>query len=198
MISFTVYGEPRPQGSKQAQVIYNGQGKPVTKNGRIVAVVRDDNKDLRNWRNQVADRAMEAYRSATSTSPDNAECPEPCSGPFSLFIKFIRPRPKYHYGTGRNEGKLKASAPKYPTKKPDTVKLARAVEDAMTSVIWIDDSQVVEHTLQKRFGSRFETHIVITSLKTVRDHNDDGWTADDAEWDDDQPTHWHALPGEVE
>lgn len=163
-VSFSVYGKPRPQGSKQAQVIYNGAGKPVLKNGRILAVVRDDNKDLRNWRNQVADKAMEAYRSATHTSPDNSKDPGLLSGPVALCVEFVRPRPKGQYGTGRNAGILKMSAPEHPTAKPDTVKLARAVEDAITGVVWIDDSQVVKHVLTKRFGDRYETHVTITVL----------------------------------
>jgi Holliday junction resolvase RusA-like endonuclease len=162
--NFIVFGKPVPQGSKQAQAIYGKGGKPVIKNGRVITVVRNDNDDLQNWRNQVADKALDVYRNATHTSPDNIKDPELIAGPISLTIVFVRPRLKGHFGTGRNAGKLKASAPEHPISKPDTVKLARAVEDAMTGVIWVDDSQVVRHALTKRWGERFETHVTITEL----------------------------------
>ena len=165
-IEFTVYGQPVPQGSKRAQVIYS-KGKPVEKNGRVITVVRNDNEDLTNWRNQVADKAMKAWRSATHMSPDSKE-PELIQGPLALTIEFVRPRLKGHFGTGRNKGKLKASAPQYPITKPDTIKLARAVEDAITGVVWVDDSQVVKHVLTKRWGERYETHVEITELVTHR------------------------------
>ncbi len=165
MIEFTVYGKPVPQGSKRAQVIYN-KGKPVVKNGRVITVVLNDNEDLTNWRNQVADKAMKAWRSLTHTSPDNNTDPELIQGPVALIIEFVRPRLKGHFGTGRNEGKLKASAPAHPITQPDTVKLARAVEDALTGVVWVDDSQVVKHVLTKRWGERYETHVAICELVT--------------------------------
>ena len=38
---------------------------------------------------------------------------------------------------------LTPSAPKYKTSKPDVGKTARAVEDALTGIAWVDDSQVV-------------------------------------------------------
>ncbi len=163
--TIVVYGKPVPQGSKQSQVIYNrSTGKPVMKNGRVLAVVRNDNDDLQNWRNQIAEKMLEAWRDATHTSPDNKKDPELIQGPMTLRVEFWRPRPKGHYGTGRNASKLKASAPEHPTARPDTLKLARAVEDALTGVIWADDSQVVIHDLLKMWGERFETHVVIREL----------------------------------
>ena len=56
-------------------------------------------------------------------------------------------RPKSHFGTGRNAGKLKPSAPKYPAVKPDVDKLSRAVHDALTIANVIDDDSriVIDH-----------------------------------------------------
>ncbi len=158
----TVYGKPVPQGSKQAQVIYDMVGKPVMKDGRVITVVRNVNSDLRNWRNQVAAAVLDEYQQHTSDT--DSDEPPLMQGPVGLRIVFLRPRPKGHYGTGRNAGKLKASAPEWPTARPDTLKLARAVEDALTGVIWQDDSQVVAHDLAKRWGERFSTIITISEL----------------------------------
>jgi crossover junction endodeoxyribonuclease RusA len=154
MILFTVIGQPKPQGSKIPQVIYGRDGKPVVKDGRVLTRVRDDNPNTKDWRYLVARTAQEEYDGELLT------------GPIRLSITFERPRPKSHYGTGRNAGKLKQKAPTYPTTKPDTVKLTRAVEDALTGVIWKDDSQVVVHELEKVYGERYACHIGISTLTT--------------------------------
>ena len=161
LATITVYGKPVPQGSKQSQVIYQG-GKPVIKNGRVLTVVRNANDDLQNWRNQVAEAVLGEY---VQQPPDaGGVVPPLMQGPVGLRIVFLKPRPKGHYGTGRNAGKLKESAPEWPTTRPDTLKLARAVEDALTGVIWQDDSQVVAHDMAKRWGERFSTIITINEL----------------------------------
>jgi Holliday junction resolvase RusA-like endonuclease len=100
----------------------------------------NDNPRLSDWRRQVASAAREAYGGALLT---DALC---------LTLSFEQPRPRFHYGSGKNASKLKQSAALYPTGRPDTVKLARAVEDALTGVLWRDDSQIVEHHLKKRYG----------------------------------------------
>jgi Holliday junction resolvase RusA-like endonuclease len=54
------------------------------------------------------------------------------------------PRPKSHYGTGRNAGKLKATAPTHNDGKPDRDNLDKAILDAMTGIGFMrDDKQVV-------------------------------------------------------
>src|SRR5437867_2655341 len=66
----------------------------------------------------------------------------------SLDVTFYRPRPKNHYGS---KG-LRPSAPDYPTTKPDRGKTLRAVEDALTGVVWRDDAQVCDGPVRKRYG----------------------------------------------
>ena len=58
-------------------------------------------------------------------------------------MEFFFPRPKSHYRTGKHAADLKADAPLYHTNKPDVDKLERCVLDALTGVLWKDDSQVV-------------------------------------------------------
>ena len=69
--------------------------------------------------------------------------------PISLKLTFFQKRPSGHYRTGRYAGLLKDSAPKYPTSKPDLTKLIRAAEDALTGIIWKDDSQIVKQDTKK-------------------------------------------------
>ena len=77
---------------------------------------------------------------------------------------FYRPRPKSHFGTGRNAAILKPSAPTYPIGRPDALKLARAVEDAMTGVVYSDDALIVREVLTKFWGEPARVEIAIEAL----------------------------------
>lgn len=87
-------------------------------------------------------------------------------GPVLLALVFVMPRPAGHFGTGKNAGTLKASAPSFHTIKPDGDNLVKAVMDALTEArVWRDDSQVFEQTAHKRYaapGERAGCHISIT------------------------------------
>ena len=67
---------------------------------------------------------------------------DPLQCAVSMLIHFYLPRPKGHFGTGKNAGKLKESAPKFHTTKPDVDNLGKAVLDALKGHAWRDDSQV--------------------------------------------------------
>ena len=73
----------------------------------------------------------------------------------SLQCEFVFSRPLSHYGTGRNAGKLKASAPIHHVKTPDLDKIVRsvsdAVGDALASVLLRNDSQIVSIHATKRY-----------------------------------------------
>ena len=124
----TVYGSAQPAGSKRA----------FTVNGR--AQITDANPRSREWKDRVAQAAGEQYGG------------ELIEGPLSVDMIFYSPRPKGHYGTGRNAARLKDSAPEYPIGRPDVLKLARAVEDALTGVVYRDDALIVDEVLHKRYG----------------------------------------------
>lgn len=126
-VAFTVYGRPQPAGSKRAF-----QHRHT---GRIV--VTDDAKHSRSWKTDVAQAAGVAMQSR-----------ELLERPLMLELTFYLPRPKGHYGARG----LRPSAPRFPTVKPDVLKLARAVEDALTGIVYRDDSQIVVELLQKVYG----------------------------------------------
>ena len=154
-IVFTVYGKAAPAGSKKSLVPTDKHGNPYRskKTNRIVANTVDANPRSKGWKNQVANEAARHMTGPLIT------------GPVKLELTFFMQRPLGHYGTGRNDGKLKASAPKYHTSKPDVLKLARGVEDALTAVIWKDDSYIVLESLSKEYGERPGVWIRITELK---------------------------------
>lgn len=86
-----------------------------------------------------------------------AECrPDaPLEAPIKVCFEFYLPRPKKHYGTGRNSEKLLPSAPKWPTtqRQGDWDNLAKLVQDRMTKAgFWVDDSHVTSAMVNKQYA----------------------------------------------
>lgn len=148
MITFTVHGIPQPAGSKKG--FYNKRA------GRVI--ITDDAKKSRPWKAQVADAAAHAINGAALLD-----------GPLELVVRFYVPRPKGHYGTGRNAGAVRSSAPAYPAVKPDVTKLLRAVEDACNGVIWRDDAQVVIQKAFKEYGEPARCVIGVAPIQQTID-----------------------------
>ncbi len=145
-ISFFVPGTPATAGSKRAVPIRKGDGTVVG----LRAI--HDNPHTKPWMAAVASAAREAYQG------------ELLRGPLRLELTFFRPRPKGHFGSGKNGGRIKESAPTYPTTKPDVLKLGRAIEDALKGVIYADDSQNVEVIVRKVWGESAGCRVEISEL----------------------------------
>lgn len=128
----TVYGRPQPAGSKRAFV--------NRRTGR--AHVVDAAKGSAPWKQEVAGTALEACGGV----------PPLLDGPLILDVKFYLARPRGHYRTGRNAHLLRDAAPGHPATRPDTTKLLRAVEDALTGIVWTDDSLIVYQIASKHYG----------------------------------------------
>lgn len=141
---FVVYGKPRQRGSKSAAT------NPAT--GKIH--LRDASKHSKQWMKTVAQTAGCHFRGRTLLR-----------GPVRVYARFYFGRPKSHFGTGRNADVLKASAPAWHIQTPDISKLARAIEDAMTGVVYADDKQICEETLTKQWTCQQErVEIAVTAL----------------------------------
>lgn len=154
----TVTGHPRPGGSKQPFVPRRKNGDFVTRaNGSpMVNVVDASGKSGKAWRKAVAAAARELAPA------------EPWTGPLAALAIFRMPRPKNHCGTGRNAGTLKAWAPARHLKTPDATKLWRSAEDALTGIVWVDDAQIVQQTVQKVYAEPGEPggmELVVTRLR---------------------------------
>lgn len=128
--SVLVRGLPAPQGSKRGI---------VNRYTQRVAMV-ESSKRVKPWRADI--------REAVSTEMGGRP---PHQGALSMSITFVFPRPKGHYGTGRNASILKESAPKHHIGKPDLDKLCRAALDAMSGIVYADDAQIVQLHLSKRY-----------------------------------------------
>lgn len=136
-IHFTVLGKARPAGSKRA-FVNRKTGQPI--------VTDDSGKEGKAWRADVKNSAHLAHQGPLLT------------GELTVVMTFYRPRPKAHL---RANGEVKDSAPKAPVTRPDVLKLARAVEDALTGVVYRDDSQITDELLQKRFGEPERVEVTV-------------------------------------
>lgn len=134
IVEFEVVGKPEPGGSKRA--FHNA------KTGKTHVV--DDNDKVMPWRDSIVTAAMAQYNGPLVEAP------------LSLEVTFRLPRPKGHFGSGKKAGELKEKAPIWHTKKPDRTKLLRALEDALTGVIWRDDTQIVSGNVIKRYAGKDE------------------------------------------
>lgn len=146
-ITFFVPGIPQSRGSKQAFPFRR-------KNGSLGVAVSDDNPKSKDWMASVAQMASEAIRGF------------PLQGPVGVRMTFVMPRPKHHFGTGRNAHVLKDSAPRYHSARPDRGKLQRAVEDALTGIGYLDDAQICCGPVEKIYGQRPGVEIAITAMSS--------------------------------
>ena len=144
-IRIEVLGKPEPGGSKSAFAYKSKTGGYRT---RVV----DANKNVAGWKESVKAAAKEVYSG------------DPSEDAMLVIVRFYLQRPKYHFDS---KGELKKSAPKYPTNRPDTVKLMRGTEDALTGIIWKDDAQNVDIVLRERYGEAPKCEIVIWSMSSV-------------------------------
>lgn len=147
-IRFFVPGIPKTAGSKRAIPIFARPGDKSSWRGNVVI---DDNKKGKDWRGDVQAVARRVYQG------------DPLLGPLKLELTFVMPRPGYHF---RTKG-LKPNAPFWPEVKPDVLKLARAVEDALTGILWRDDAQICQEPLQKHYGEQPGVLVELTPLGPV-------------------------------
>lgn len=132
-IEFFVSGDAKTAGSKKG--FYN------KKTGKMI--IAPDNPKQKDWMAAVKFFALQAANRMI-----------PINEPVILQCTFYRKRPDNHFRTigGQVSRILKPGAiDRKPGTRPDSLKLCRAVEDAMSGVIYTDDSRVCDHIVQKRY-----------------------------------------------
>jgi len=144
MISFFVPGVPVPKGSAKAY---------VNKHTGRAQVLQDNREKQKPWASLISYHAQQKVTSIMD-------------GPVKLSLTFIMPRLKSHFGTGKNSRIVKPLAPVWHVSKPDLDKLVRCVKDALTNVVWNDDSQVCQFgNVVKRYGTNPGVLIIVEPLK---------------------------------
>ena len=129
-----VIGKPATAGSKRTGVVTvkgpGGRRVPKMRGGRVQTFTADDQGEQgKAFRSSIIDVVRELYEGA------------PLDVPLALELVEYRPRGSGHFGTGRNAGVLKGSAPAYPAVRPDISKILRAFEDALANVLIREDSR---------------------------------------------------------
>ena len=127
-MSVFIPGVPAPQGSAKA---FPRRGGGV--------IVTHDNERTEPWRKAIRAAIHEHARDHTAVFLHSGV-------PVSVDCEFLMPRRK------REPKTVEAH-----TRRPDTDKLVRAVLDALTRVVYDDDSQVVEIRARKRTAGVDET-----------------------------------------
>lgn len=116
-------------------------GKPVGQGSLTLWRAPDGSERAKHPHHTVAHRNL-----MVGTMRDVWGLQGPWLGPVTLTATFHMPRPQSHFGTGRNAGQVKTSAPLHPVTlgRNDTDKMIRLVGDALTIAGVIkDDAQIV-------------------------------------------------------
>ncbi len=139
-ISFVVLGTPAPKGSSRAFVNKRTGRAFVAPGGAKTTEAK-----IANWSSAVRDAARRIV--------GDVEAPPFVAVPLVVEIEFRLARPAGHWGKGRNAGKLTPSAPPFPMGKPDGDKLLRTTWDALTGIVFDDDSRIVDFPTRKRYAT---------------------------------------------
>lgn len=136
MITFTVYGEPVAQGRPRASTI----------NGQVRMYDPAKSKDFKKYVKLVASQHRP---------------PQLIDGPISMKVEIFKPSLKSFSkkkALAAERGELR------PLTKPDVDNYVKGVKDALKSVIWKDDSQVVDLHIGKWYSENPRIEITIEEI----------------------------------
>lgn len=125
-VVFQVYGIPQTKGSTRAFIRQKGE--------KAYPVITNDNPKNKPWASTVA--------AAAQATRQNSGLTELITGPVTLDLVFVLPKPKSYPKTRELP----------MTKKPDLDKMTRSIKDALQGVFYKNDSQVNECHLYKQYG----------------------------------------------
>jgi Holliday junction resolvase RusA-like endonuclease len=142
-IKFVVFGVPRTKGSARA-FVPDAWAKDAARRGVTPkAVVRNDNEKAKDWQLKVSDAVVSAMANSNTQSFP--------TGPVVLEVWFYFPRPKKFLT------KKWAGVDVPHTTKPDADKALRCLKDALTKILYGDDSQVTDVCAHKRYVAAGES-----------------------------------------
>ena len=145
-----VLGTPAPKGSSRAFMNRATGHAILAPGGSKVNALK-----IKAWSTAVREQALEAC-GADRTAPVFI-----CTA-LLVEIVFCMARPMGHWGKGKNAGKLVPTAPRYPATKPDIDKLVRTTLDAMTGLVFDDDSRISRLVATKEWARPGHEGAVIT------------------------------------
>lgn len=123
-----------------------GSARAFKRGERII--VTSDNPSLRAWEDAVRAKVQEIAGDVFF------------EGAVSLHVTFHLQRPK----------SISVKKRPFMVTRPDTSKLIRGLEDALTEILWKDDSQVIVITASKLYAAPGEASRVDVTVMEVIDH----------------------------
>ena len=93
-------------------------------------------------------------------------------GPVWLGIEAIFSRPKSHFKNRGGVGVLRPGSPAFPFARGDATNLAKGIEDSLNGIAWLDDAQVVELSVRRRWAKPGEdagAHVTICDIEPMPD-----------------------------
>ena len=154
-VTLTIHGIAKTAGSKRVFHVRRKDGSLVFGKGGIpITNVTDDCKGSKQWRKIVQYQARDQW--------PHGLAPFDCA--LEVVFRFFVVRPKAHYRTGKFASTLRDDAPPFPSVKPDVLKLARALEDALTGIAWVDDALICGEYIEKRWSDETRTPFVTVDI----------------------------------
>lgn len=133
-IRFTVAGEP----------VAKGRARAFIRHGHVAHYTPEKTARYENLVRLTAQQAMGTD--------------EPIQGPVSLVVKAYMSIPSSWSKTKQQQAQAGEIT---PTKRPDLDNIVKAIKDGANGVAWKDDSQVIDCSSSKRYGSpRVEVTII--------------------------------------
>lgn len=148
-IRFTVLGEPVGKGRHRSAT-----RKRRGADGRMTTYIA-----------QITPPKTEQYELLVKRATRQAI--ESVSG-YSLFLGPVMLELGIYVGIAASWPKKKKemalSGQMYPTKKPDSSNILKAIEDGMNEVAYADDAQITDHHIKRRFSDNPRVEVIITPL----------------------------------
>lgn len=102
----------------------------------------------------------------------------PLTEPLEVTMQFAFPRPKSHYRSGKYATIMRDSAPRHMDKTPDIDNLVKFYLDAMNTVFYEDDRQVISLHCKKLYVDQCDdpgwVHIILREVEEGRDDSSHG------------------------
>jgi Holliday junction resolvase RusA-like endonuclease len=86
----------------------------------------------------------------------------PLLGPISMGLSIYMGIP---ISWSKRKKRLAIQGDIYPTSKPDSSNIQKSVEDALNGICYLDDAQIVDHIITKRYSEFPRVEIRIYSVK---------------------------------
>ena len=137
MVSFTVPGDPVPQG----------RPKFTTRGGFARAY---DPAKSRAYKARVAEIGC-------------ISCRRPMQGPLRVTLAIYRPIQK---SISKTKHRARVEGRELPVVKPDVDNVFKAVTDALKGITWVDDNQICEAIISKKYSDAPRVEVKIEEINT--------------------------------